>query len=359
MMRLAHLLLACLLLLGDFLHPHSPRVTFAQVDDEDDEKADKEEEKEDKDDVSEYPSLVPSPEPTTGFPTSYPTQLLTIAPTFDSSDSPTATIMTTSPSASPSTVDDGALVGAKLFEARLPEIVITFESSIPTTFSSTSTSSSSSGETLVESDVAFDDFEERMNPYFQGFVESLLTTSRVIPELAQPTTSILIKLIPTSMNDVLTAKATDIAAVEQIDQMTSRTLMSIVIDGTVAFYDVASIIEGEKDSNATSSKSFEDSIRHSLIVYFTFWGPENTEVKLESFGLPSPKVQFVFVDGSQLLERNNDTDGGGLVVVVNNIEESVQEDEGEAADGTTNYCQYTSRSVMYALIGGLAMLLSP
>ncbi len=353
-MRISQLVLVCLFLVCEF-RGRPARGTLAQQVDEDgkDEAKDAKDDKDDKEEASEFPSLAPSPAPTTAFPTTAP---VTHPPTFTPSGTPTMTptvapslpattiTPTASPSYSPSTLEEGVLIAAELVESQLPEIVITIESSVPSTFSS------SSEET--ENDVSLDEFVERMDPYFHSFVESLLITSRAISELAQPSTSLEIRFIPMLMNsdsggDAM-GKATDTAN----DTQACRTCMSVVIDGTVSFLDFDSAILGEKETSSTSS-SIEDSIRHSLIVYFTLWGPGDMEEKLATFGLPSPKVKAVFVDQSQVMKENDDTGKGGLVAVDSNVEESVALEE--TGDGTNH--RYSSLNLVLALMGGVAIIL--
>mmetsp|Transcript_19910 Transcript_19910/g.35009 ORF Transcript_19910/g.35009 Transcript_19910/m.35009 type:complete len:350 (-) Transcript_19910:90-1139(-) len=279
------LLFIALLLMGGFFDS-SPSKALAQTDlpeadgddnkkeddkkdkenEDDDKKANKleEEDEEENDELNEEiinnedvtnspPTIAPttsSPEPTWSPTTAATTAVLTITPTA------------TSPASLP-TLDPFSLV-----EARLPDIVIDL----------TTTTSSSNLPTQ----------DEQFESVLQSFMENLLTASKVLTVSSLESTELSISVASFGVKDDSTG------AIAKAPETTSSESSSvrIVIDGKVYYYPMA-LHEYSKDP--------QGSISHSLLVYFSLWGTDDVEQKLEECGLADPRINAVYVNGTQVV----------------------------------------------------------
>lgn len=351
------LLLSMILFNGFFDSPLS--VAAAQEHDEDQdgqdiEKGDMSGGKDDKDgrDGSDFPSLVPSPVPTTALPT----KASVPDPTYAPSQPPTITPFTSAPSHvptfSPSTnatstpslpkmkEEDDSPKATVLVESRLPEIAIAMEAGVLSSAPATSSLD-------MEDSVALDNFIQGMDPFFHRFVETLLTTSLAISKDALQSTTLEIRLIPTWMDGDIYGSSISTATARAEEGEASSSSFTIVIDGTVSFFEFPSS-PNSAGGNDTTSSSFEGTISHSLIVYFTLWGAGNMEEKLEAYGLPSPTIMAVYVDGTMLMKENDDKAKGGLVPA-DAFNDSTAFDETREESSS----RYSGRCLVAALIGAV------
>jgi hypothetical protein len=216
---------------------------------------------------------IETPPPTTAAPTG---EMPTIGPE-DLVDGLAITASTDIPSTAP----QETVVSNKMIETPLPEIYIDLKVT-----------------GIIE---PMESIETTSNCYFflQNFIETLLTSSRVMSATSLNSTSLEIQLISDTE-----AETTGVTA-------TSRTVESgdsavrFVIGGTVFHYPRMTIDTDEQND-------WEDSVSYGLLVYLTLWGTDDFEQSLEqACELFNAQVTSVWVDG-KIVEIPEDILNNGI-----------------------------------------------
>lgn len=136
--------------------------------------------------------------------------------------------------------------------------------------------------------------------FFQQFVESLLTSSRVVPSKSLIGTQLQVAMEPlvveeedledesSSTSDTVVVAT---AAVSETDDA-STIPIRIRIDGTVVVMPSAS-----SSSSSVTTNLLQDDMSHGMVVYLTLWGTGDLQDKLKQCGFDNAEITAIHVDG--------------------------------------------------------------
>ncbi|KAG7362850.1 hypothetical protein IV203_026210 [Nitzschia inconspicua] len=190
--------------------------------------------------------------------TDSPTTTSTVQQTGSTTATPSDAVSTIEPTP-PTKVDD------LLEETTLPEITIDL-----TTTSTITTESCES--------------------FLHNFVETLLTSSRVVSRNALNATILQVSLMAAS-GEVLDVDededgSTSAVVAAVVSDLDTPVPLRIHIRGTVLTMPTA------------GPRNWDEDISHGLVVYLTLWGSGNLEGNLEQCGFSSPEITAIHVDGT-------------------------------------------------------------